>query len=750
MEQTIKTYASTLSSPRRRCWLACKRLIDVLSAGLALILLSPLLLMLAILIRLESPGPAIFRQQRLGRYGRVFTLYKFRSMQAGAPIQLNADGSTRVVDNDPRVTRLGQVLRRTALDELPQLVNILKGDMSLVGPRPDPAFYVQYYHNHDYCKLAVRPGLTALAHVLGRQTIGWRNRFPIEQTYVERSSLLLDIKIMLLTVVVLFTGSGVTNSVTPCSSPDTVRARVCALTTTPRLQLSRASGRFLAVVLALMLLGTLVPPTVQAEAKIKKISPVLECVEAQSDGTYTAHFGYDNRNDVTVDFAVGSDNYFNPAPRDRGQPTSFLPGRQVDVFRVDFDGSQLVWRLYGKTGTASANSKRCPEPEPFTPSRQSDFTGNSSVDLFWRHRNTGDNGMWLMKRTRRLESAPLNTVDDTAWQVVGLNDLDGDERADVLWRHTGDGRQIAWLMDGANRREIAGLNTVPELEWQIIGLRDFNGDNRIDLFWRNSQTGGNIIWQMDGVNRSGLIGLNMVSDTDWRIVGMHDFDGNGSSDVLWRHASTGDNIIWFFEGSTRTLVHGTNRVSDQAWQIIGGGDFDSNGKADIFWRNSETGANVIWLMDSYTIAAMSSLNAVSDQHWQVVSINDFDGDNNADLLWRNRADGANSIWTIDGSTRAAVEPLNLVDDAAWEIVGTEAARNSSRIASAPVPVAQSAAPVPQASLATDTPALDIMQVEEPGALMPDEGMSSAMPDEPMTDVPTSMSQNRVFLPIVQH
>jgi hypothetical protein len=195
-------------------------------------------------------------------------------------------------------------------------------------------------------------------------------------------------------------------------------------------------------------------------------------------------------------------------------------------------------------------------------------------------------------------------------------------------------------------------------------------------------------------------------------------------------------------------VHGTHLVSDQAWQIIGGGDFDGDGKADIFWRNIETGANVIWLMDGFTYTSVASLPAVSDQSWQVVTIDDLNGDNRADLLWRNRASGANSIWTIDATTRTSVVPLNQVDDAAWEIVGTEAARNSARIASPSAFVASHPAWAAHNSLAADAPALP-MADEQPGALMPDEGMSSPMPIESITEIPGSMGQTRIFLPIVQ-
>jgi undecaprenyl phosphate N,N'-diacetylbacillosamine 1-phosphate transferase len=169
------------------------------------------------MVRLDSPGPAFFSQPRLGRWGRLFTLYKLRSMVEGAPVVLNPDGSTRVVDGDPRVTRLGRFLRRFGLDELPQLVNIVRGEMSLVGPRPDHDFQAQYYGEGDFRKLAMRPGITSLAQVSGRNTLSWRQRTDLEIEYVECFSLGLDMQIAWRTVGVVVRGTGLNNP----SPPDT-------------------------------------------------------------------------------------------------------------------------------------------------------------------------------------------------------------------------------------------------------------------------------------------------------------------------------------------------------------------------------------------------------------------------------------------------------------------------------------------------------------------------------------------------
>ena len=207
----VRAYEPDLSVPGRGWQIVIKRILDVAGAALALIVVSPVVALLALLIRLESPGPVVVAQPRLGRRGRVFRLYKLRSMVDGAPMELNPDGSTRVVDHDPRVTRLGAVLRRLGLDELPQLVNVLKGEMSLIGPRPDHDFQLPYYAERDYRKLAMRPGITSLAQVSGRNALSWRERMALEIEYVERFSLWLDVQVAWRTLGVVVRGHGVNN-----------------------------------------------------------------------------------------------------------------------------------------------------------------------------------------------------------------------------------------------------------------------------------------------------------------------------------------------------------------------------------------------------------------------------------------------------------------------------------------------------------------------------------------------------------
>jgi undecaprenyl phosphate N,N'-diacetylbacillosamine 1-phosphate transferase len=176
------------------------RVPETIASALALIVLSPLLLAVAIAVRCGSRGPAIFRQRRLGRHARPFSLLKFRTMIHNAPDLRNDDGSAYTGSGDPRVTALGGLLRRTSLDELPQLWNVLRGDMSIVGPRPDQVDQLSYYTAAERRKLEVRPGLTGLAQISGRNRISWSRRKELDVEYVERRCLRLDLEIMLKTI----------------------------------------------------------------------------------------------------------------------------------------------------------------------------------------------------------------------------------------------------------------------------------------------------------------------------------------------------------------------------------------------------------------------------------------------------------------------------------------------------------------------------------------------------------------------
>jgi lipopolysaccharide/colanic/teichoic acid biosynthesis glycosyltransferase len=169
-------------------------------AGLAVILLAPVALVCAALVALTSPGPVLFRQRRLGLHGQPFWLLKFRTMQHNCPPLWNADGSAYTRQDDPRITPVGHFLRSTSLDELPQLVNVIRGEMSLVGPRPDQAEQLRFYAGEEKLKLEVKPGLTGLAQISGRNEIPWERRKALDVEYVCRRSFWLDLWILAKTV----------------------------------------------------------------------------------------------------------------------------------------------------------------------------------------------------------------------------------------------------------------------------------------------------------------------------------------------------------------------------------------------------------------------------------------------------------------------------------------------------------------------------------------------------------------------
>ena len=173
-----------------------KRMLDLVLAGLGLVVLSPLLAAFAVLIKVTSRGPVFYVQERIGRHGRPFRFIKFRTMVVGAERQ---GAGILCVKDDPRVTRVGRILRRYSLDELPQLINVLRGEMSLIGPRPGLDYQVSQYTAEQRRRLSVSPGITGWAQVNGRNSITWDERIRLDVEYVERLSLLLDIRIVLRT-----------------------------------------------------------------------------------------------------------------------------------------------------------------------------------------------------------------------------------------------------------------------------------------------------------------------------------------------------------------------------------------------------------------------------------------------------------------------------------------------------------------------------------------------------------------------
>ncbi|MDX6699040.1 MAG: hypothetical protein QOE65_2437 [Solirubrobacteraceae bacterium] len=182
-----------------------KRTVDVLLSLAGLALGGPFLLAAMAAIRLESPGHPIYRQRRVGRDGEPFDLWKLRTMVHGAEHQ----GAGMAVDEgDPRITRVGAFLRRTSLDELPNLVNVLRGEMSIVGPRPTIPVQVEQYTERQRGRLAVRPGITGWAQVNGRASLPWDERIELDLWYVEHQSLRLDLRILARTAKILVRGDG--------------------------------------------------------------------------------------------------------------------------------------------------------------------------------------------------------------------------------------------------------------------------------------------------------------------------------------------------------------------------------------------------------------------------------------------------------------------------------------------------------------------------------------------------------------
>lgn len=203
-----------------RCTIAsahvAKRALDVIGSGCALLLLSPLFLAIAIAIKLEDRGPVLFRQVRVGRHGREFRMLKFRSMRVDAEARLkellaknqHQTGVTFKLKDDPRITRVGKWLRKFSFDELPQFYNVLRGDMSLVGPRPPVPREVALYSLADRRRLAVKPGITCIWQISGRAEIDFPGQVQLDVRYIESRSLLQDIRILLKTIPAVLSGTG--------------------------------------------------------------------------------------------------------------------------------------------------------------------------------------------------------------------------------------------------------------------------------------------------------------------------------------------------------------------------------------------------------------------------------------------------------------------------------------------------------------------------------------------------------------
>ena len=189
----------------------CKRMIDIIGSGIGLFLLSPIIAIVACAVKFTSKGPIFFSQKRVGKNGELFEMYKFRSMVVNAEelkeklkSQNEMSGPMFKMKNDPRVTKVGRFIRKTSLDELPQLWNVFKGDMSLVGPRPSLPKEVKQFDDWMLKRLSVRPGLTCYWQVSGRNNIDFEDWMKLDVKYVEERNLWIDIKLIFKTVFVLF------------------------------------------------------------------------------------------------------------------------------------------------------------------------------------------------------------------------------------------------------------------------------------------------------------------------------------------------------------------------------------------------------------------------------------------------------------------------------------------------------------------------------------------------------------------
>ena len=204
---------------------ATKRVFDVLAVSLGLVIISPLLFVVALLVKLESPGPILYRQPRIGENGRLFTMLKFRSMRADTDFGLHKAHVTRLItenlsldqrenqgtlkiQNDPRVTRVGKIIRKTSIDELPQLFNVLRGEMSLVGPRPPIPYEVELYKDWHKRRFEAIPGMTGLWQVKGRNRVSFDEMVRMDIEYIEHQSLWLDLQILIKTPLAVVTGKG--------------------------------------------------------------------------------------------------------------------------------------------------------------------------------------------------------------------------------------------------------------------------------------------------------------------------------------------------------------------------------------------------------------------------------------------------------------------------------------------------------------------------------------------------------------
>lgn len=214
-EIEIKYMDSINSNSKRSVYFFVKRIFDIVSSLCAMIVLSPVFLVTALAIKIEDGGPAVFSQDRVGKDGKLFKMYKFRSMYIDAEDRLSdlaeqneADGPVFKIKNDPRITKVGRFIRKYSIDELMQLVNVFKGDMSVIGPRPALPNEVEEYDDFARKRLLVKPGLSCYWQISGRSNIGFEEWMKLDVKYINEMSIITDVKIILLTIPAVLKGDG--------------------------------------------------------------------------------------------------------------------------------------------------------------------------------------------------------------------------------------------------------------------------------------------------------------------------------------------------------------------------------------------------------------------------------------------------------------------------------------------------------------------------------------------------------------
>lgn len=204
---TLENSIEIITGEKRTFYTVIKRIIDIIFSLIGLIITFPVIILFSILIKLETPGPVFFLQERVGLNGRYFTIIKLRSMG----IDAEKNGAKWAEKNDPRVTKVGAFIRKTRIDEIPQLWNVLIGEMSLIGPRPERPMFTAKFNEEIpgfVERLRVKPGVTGWAQINGGYDISPREKFTLDKHYIQNISLLLDLKIIIKTVIVCLTGSG--------------------------------------------------------------------------------------------------------------------------------------------------------------------------------------------------------------------------------------------------------------------------------------------------------------------------------------------------------------------------------------------------------------------------------------------------------------------------------------------------------------------------------------------------------------